>query len=76
MRTTIDLPDDLHQAALHLARDRQQTLSRTVSDLLRRALQAGATEPRVTIDQKTGLPLIWVGRQITPDDVAAASDDE
>jgi predicted transcriptional regulator len=75
MRTTIDLPDDVHRAALQLARDRSQTLSRTVSDLLRRALSAGTATTRMSRDELTGLPLIWVGRTITPEDVAAASDD-
>jgi hypothetical protein len=38
MRTTADLPADLHRAATLHARDRHQSLSRTVSDLLRAAL--------------------------------------
>jgi Arc/MetJ family transcription regulator len=38
MRTTIDLPDDLHRAAMLIARDRHQSLSRTVANLMRSAL--------------------------------------
>ena len=75
MRTTIDLPDDVHQAALHLARDRSQTLSRTVSDLVRQALVGGREFPMDT-DPLTGLPRLHIGRRITAEDVAAASDDE
>lgn len=75
MRTTIDLPDDLHRAALLLARDRRQTLSRTVSELLRTALVAGQKDVVVRTDDLTGLPLVPLGRRITAEDVASASDE-
>jgi hypothetical protein len=75
MRTTIDLPDDLHQAALQLARDRGQTLSRTVTELVRRAM-AGGHDIAVTTDPLTGLPLIHLGRRITVEDVQQADDDD
>ncbi|TXB91714.1 antitoxin, partial [Mycobacterium tuberculosis] len=32
MRTTIDLPQDLHKQALAIARDTHRTLSETVAD--------------------------------------------
>lgn len=75
MRTTIDLPDDVHRAALQLARDRGETLSRTVADLVRRGM-AGGHDVQVTTDPLTGLPLIWFGRTITPEDVRQADDDD
>jgi hypothetical protein len=75
MRTTIDLPDDVHQAAMLIARDRHQTLSRTVSDLLRVALCGASVASVVDISPVTGLPLIRVGRRITHEDVQAAQDD-
>ena len=75
MRTTIDLAADVHEAALLIARDRRQTLSRTVSDLLRLAIAGAGGEPRVDIDEETGLPLVRVGRRITRDDVQAAQDE-
>lgn len=74
MRTTIDLPDDLHQAALQIARDRHQTLSRTVASLLRSAL-AGASQSTIEVDEESGLPTVHVGKRITAEDVAAAVDD-
>lgn len=74
MRTTIDLPDDLHRVMTALARDRQQSLSKTVADILRRALQAdGPATP--TVDRRTGLRVVRVGRPITSDDVRALEDD-
>jgi hypothetical protein len=75
MRTTIDLPEDLHRAALLIARDRQQTLSRTVSDLLRSALAGGHGGAVVETDAGTGLPLVRLGRRVTAADVAAAQDE-
>jgi len=75
MRTTIDLPDDVHRAALNLARDRGQTLSRTVAELVRRGLADRPAVP-TSIDEQTGLMLIHLGHRVTAEDVAAASDDE
>jgi hypothetical protein len=37
MRTTIDLPDDLHRQAMSIARDTSRSLSETVADLMRAA---------------------------------------
>jgi Arc/MetJ family transcription regulator len=75
MRTTIDLPDDLHRQAMSIARDRSQTLSETVAALMRRALgQGGAAE--ISRSQRTGLPAMRLGTVITTDDVRALEDDD
>lgn len=76
MRTTIDLPDDLHQAATLIARDRHQTLSRTVASLLRSALVAERHHATIDIDPDSGLPTLRVGRRITAADVAAVNEDD
>ncbi len=75
MRTTIDLPDDLHQAATLIARDRHQTLSRTVSSLLRSALAGGQQHNTIETDPDSGLPTVRIGRRITAADVAAIDED-
>ena len=75
MRTTIDLADDVHQAAVLIARDRRQTLSRTVTDLLRLAIAGAAGPPTLEIDKHTGLPFMRVGRRVTSEDVQAAQDE-
>ncbi len=67
MRTTIDLPDDLHAIATSVARDRGCTLSVAVVDLLRRAL--GSNTKVEVIDRLTGFPLLASGRPVTTDDV-------
>ncbi len=74
MRTTIDLPDDLHRAVMVIARDRHQTLSRTVEGLMRAALTHDDRTP-VEIDPDSGLPTVRIGRRITADDVAAIEED-
>jgi hypothetical protein len=75
VRTTIDLPDDLHQIALSIARDKSQTLSETVSELIRAGLKP-QPEIVIRIDPETGFPVVNTGIPITTEDVRALEDDE
>lgn len=73
MRTTIDLPDDIHAAARGLARDQGVTMSEAVVALIRR----GLGEPgniALGKSRRTGLPLARVGRLVTQDDVRSLDD--
>jgi hypothetical protein len=45
MRTTVDLDEDVLNVVKHLARERQQSLGRVLSDLVRQALQPAAPAP-------------------------------
>lgn len=75
MRTTIDLPEDLHRQALAIARDTSRTLSETVAALLRRGLgQTGETG--LSRSTRTGLPVLRLGGVITSEDVRALDDDQ
>lgn len=75
MRTTIDLPEDLHRQALAIARDTARTLSETVATLIRRGLgQTGETG--LSRSARTGLPVIRLGTTITSEDVRALEDDQ
>jgi len=80
MRTTIELPDDLHRIATSLARHSQRSLGQIVAELMRRGLEvpaSRASEPQAVyrIDGETGLPLIvGGGRVMTDDDVHALED--
>jgi len=76
MRTTINLPDDLHRAAFSLARDRGQSLSQTVSELVRRALLPATGSAAVDVDARTGLPVVRLGTPVTTEMVRAAADEE
>ena len=74
MRTTIDLPDDLHRVAKAIARDEGRTVSEVVAILLRRALGEGGTA-QVTRDAGSGLPSVHLGRTITSEDVRSLDDE-
>ena len=74
VRTTIDLPDDLHDAARSLARDRGTTLSQAVAELVRRGL-GQSTGVAIERSATTGLPVIRLGRALTQDDVRSLDDD-
>jgi hypothetical protein len=73
VRTTIDLPEDLHRQALSIARDTSRTLSETVADLMRRGLGQGQPQD-VSRSPVTGLPVIRLGVPVTSDDVRALED--
>lgn len=75
MRTTIDLPDDLHKQALAIARDTRRTLSETVAELIHRGLGAGQ-RAEMSTDPRTGLPVVSVGKVVTSEDVRALEDEE
>jgi Arc/MetJ family transcription regulator len=74
MRTTIDLPDDLHRQAMSIARDTARTLSETVAALMRRGLEQGGPV-EVSRSKRTGLPTVRLGTAITSEDVRALDDD-
>ncbi|MCV7229365.1 antitoxin [Mycolicibacterium komossense] len=75
MRTTIDLPDDLHKQAQAIARDTHRTMSQIVADLMRRGLNTASARPTST-DPRTGLPVVSVGRVVTSEDVRSLEDEE
>jgi Arc/MetJ family transcription regulator len=75
MRTTVDIPDDLHAQAVAIARDTHQTLSQTVARLIRRGLSSGSPG-KVELSDRTGLPVVHVGRTITSEDVRRLEDDD
>lgn len=78
MRTTIDLPEDLHRIASAIARDTGKSLSQTIAELARRGLSSGVGEgetPPYRVDGRTGLPVVRSRRVITADDVRALDDE-
>jgi len=76
MRTTVDLPEELHRAARSLAHDRGQSMSRTISDFVRQGLSPNSGTERVSTVPATGLPLVRLGRPVTTEMVRAAVADE
>ena len=76
MRTTLNLPEDLHRVATSMARDRDQSLSQIVSELLRKALGPEVDGEQVAQDPATGLPAVHLGHPVTTEMVRAATDEE
>ena len=74
MRTTVDLPDDLHELARAIARDTSRSLSDTIADLMRRGLR-DAEPAALSRSERTGLSTIRLGTPITSEDVRALEDD-
>ncbi|MFT4257414.1 MAG: hypothetical protein QM599_10715 [Pseudoxanthomonas sp.] len=83
MRTTIDLPEDLHRIATSLARHEKRSLGQIVAELMRRGLEVPEApmyqvkEPQAVyrIDEETGLPVVRSSRPITAEDVKALEDE-
>jgi Arc/MetJ family transcription regulator len=76
MRTTIEIPDDLHQQALSIAKDTSRTLEETIAELMRRGLGQDGGEVGVTRSARTGLPVVRLGTVITSEDVRALEDED
>ncbi|MGH3460339.1 MAG: hypothetical protein ACRDP9_02590 [Kribbellaceae bacterium] len=75
MRTTIDLPEDLHRIATSIARDRNESLSKTVVDLVRRGLGSTVEIGRQATGERNGIKTFSVGRVITDEDVRSLDDE-
>jgi hypothetical protein len=79
MRTTVDLPEDLHRIVTSLATHTRRSLSQTAADLMRLGLaaptRAAGKASAVRMNAKTGLPVLRGSRAITPEDVKALEDE-
>ncbi|MDE0136703.1 MAG: hypothetical protein OXH86_08005 [Acidimicrobiaceae bacterium] len=73
MRTTIDLPEDLHAVAREIAHQQHKSLSQVVCELIRLALDPvdASTIPAPGGD----LPTIQIGRVVTAEDVRSLEDE-
>jgi hypothetical protein len=75
MRTTLNLDDDVAEAAKALARSERRSLGQVISELARRGLAPRQTE----LDDEHGFPVFRVDASapaITPDMVQAALDEQ
>jgi hypothetical protein len=79
MRTTIDLPPDLHSVVHSLATSQRCSMSRMAVELMRRGLEAQAASPArsasPTVSPATGLPLVRFPRAVSSEDVRALDDE-
>jgi hypothetical protein len=76
VRTTVDLPPAVHRRALDIAKRTGRSLSAVVADLVARGL--GQLDQPVVIgtDERSGFPVITIGRPVTSEQVAATLDEE
>ena len=74
MRTTVDLPDELHALATSLAHDRGCTFSAAVVDLITRGL--GSNTRVEQVDARTGFPLLASGHAVSSNLVRELLEDE
>ena len=65
MRTTIDLPPDLHDVAHQIAHDQKRSLSDVVVELIRLGAHRTAPPPE---SGSRGMPIVSVGRPVTVED--------
>ena len=72
MRTTIDLPDDLHELARQLAHQGKRSMSDVIADLIRLGLRRGAGD---LLTSRRGMPQVSVGRPVTDEDVRSLDDE-
>jgi hypothetical protein len=83
MRTTIDLPDDLHRIISSLAMHRRRSMNVTAAELIRRGLTAMEMQSpsgrdaarKLALDPLTGLPAARLTRTVTPEGIQALDDE-
>ncbi len=75
MRTTLDLPDDLHALTVAIAKDAGASLSETVARLLRGSL-TGSGSLQIQVSGRTGLAVVHGGGVTTSENVRSLDDDE
>ena len=83
MRTTVDLPADLHHVVSTVALHTRRSMNQTLADLIRRGLAVAPARPTASTDTgpalwisaSTGLPEFRSPRPVTPEDVRALEDE-
>jgi len=76
VRTTVDLPPAVHRRALEIAQRTGRSLSAVVADLTARGLSQLDEPVVVTTDERSGFPVVSVGRRVTSEQVAVVLDEE
>ena len=72
MRTTIDLPPDIHALARQLAHEQRRSMGEVIADLVRRGLRDDPEIPGTSDEW----PTLSIGRIVTAEDVRSLDDDE
>lgn len=76
MRTTVTLEPEAYRLARALASKRHQSVGKVLSDaILSQFRQPGEPAPKIEVDE-FGFPVLRLGRVITPEEVAAAIEED
>jgi len=75
VRTTVDLPPAVHRRALEIAQRTGRSLSAVVADLTVRGLSQLDQPVVIGTDERSGFPIISIGRRVTSEQVAAVLDE-
>jgi hypothetical protein len=79
MRTTVEIPESLHQIASGLARHTNRSLSQTIVALMEIGLNSSSLASPLPIGSshsETGLPVVRSRRLITEDDVRSVMEEQ
>ncbi|PVZ08624.1 hypothetical protein [Actinomycetospora cinnamomea] len=74
MRTVVDLPPAVHRRAQEIATRRGPPLSAVIAELTARGLGQLDDPGTFGVDERSGFPVVSLGRGVTDEDVAAALD--
>jgi len=70
MRTTVDLSDEAYQAVKAIARDREESMGKVMSELIiKGACQPDSDQKVGEIRMVNGWPVVSIGRPITNQEV-------
>jgi hypothetical protein len=76
MRTTVDLPPAVHRRAQEIAKRRGLSLSAVVAELTIRGLSQLDEPVVIGTDERSGFPVLSIGRRVTSEQVADTLDEE
>lgn len=76
MRTTLELPDDLHQQAKAIAETSQRPMGVVVAELIRRGLRHNTPAPATGHSNRSGFPTMNLDHPVTAEDVRSLEDVE
>jgi len=76
MRTTVDLPPAVHRRAQEIAKLRGQSLSAVVAELTLRGLSQLDEPVVISTDERSGFPVLSIGRRVTSEQVGTALDEQ
>ncbi|MXW42261.1 MAG: antitoxin [Acidimicrobiia bacterium] len=77
MRTTVDLPEDIHTLASELAHQQRKTMSEVLVEFIRdglNSLNEAEVNEKAEVN-KSGWPTVTIGRIITAEDVRSLEDE-